>query len=349
MARKPRSDRQGGWFHVMNRGIARRTLFERRQDMTVFLGHLGEACARGEIEVHAFSIMPNHYHLLVRNREGGLGKAMQRVQTEYSRWFNRSRRRDGPLVRGRYAAKEVESIAYRRTVVSYIDRNPVAAGLVASAGDYPFGSAREYEGAVANQYPWLERRWVEGEVVRVLDLSEYSSSRYADLFGNLPDELARVVESRWRSRPAVDPLDDLVRAAPRAVQAWMKRKATLADGVRPGVPVLDPDSVRSAIEIRSRVLPQAWTVERRNGWQVLHVGLVRHLCGLGLVEIGTLLGVSRSSAGTLSQLHARLLQSNAEYSRRAALVAHQALGVWERGIPRQSLSSIRAPRADGRK
>ena len=94
MARAPRRDGPDTWHHVMNRGIARRTMFEREPDMEFFLGQLGEAVDRGEIEVHAFSLLNTHYHLLVRSPAGELHKAMQRVQTEYSRWFNRGRRRD---------------------------------------------------------------------------------------------------------------------------------------------------------------------------------------------------------------------------------------------------------------
>ncbi len=152
MARKPRNDAPGHWFHVMNRGIARRTFFETKEDMGVFLEQLGTVSDRGELEVHAFALMTTHYHLLVRSPIGQLGHAMQRVQTEYSRWFNRGRRRDGSLVRGRYTSKKVDSHAYRCTLVKYIDRNPVSAGLVSNARDYPYGSARSYALAPAFRY-----------------------------------------------------------------------------------------------------------------------------------------------------------------------------------------------------
>ncbi len=96
--------------------------------------------------------MTTHYHLLVRSPIGQLGYAMQRVQTEYSRWFNRGRRRDESLVRGRYTSKKVDSHGYRCTLVKYIDRNPVSAGLVSNARDYPYGSARSYALAPVFRY-----------------------------------------------------------------------------------------------------------------------------------------------------------------------------------------------------
>ena len=185
MARRPRSDHPGAWFHLMNRAIARRTLLEYREDMTVFLEHVEAACSRGDLEVHAFSLLTTHYHMLVRSPVGRVGHAMQRIQTEYSRWFNRGRRRDGPLVRGRYAASPVDTHEYRCAVVRYIDRNPVSARLVERAGEYPYGSARAYEQVASTSYPWLSRCWVEREVCRTLGLSRYDPARYPDVFGRL--------------------------------------------------------------------------------------------------------------------------------------------------------------------
>ena len=65
MPRLPRRDAPGRWFHVMNRGIARRTVFESREDVRYFLSRVARAVRRGEIEVHSFCIMATHFHLLV--------------------------------------------------------------------------------------------------------------------------------------------------------------------------------------------------------------------------------------------------------------------------------------------
>ena len=129
VARRPRCDEQETWHHVFNRGIARQTLFEGESDIRFFLAQLARAVRRGEVELHAFAILTTHYHLLVRTPDGGLGRAMQRVQTAYSRRFNRTRRRDGPLVRSRYGSRHVDTLEYRQVLVSYIDANPVVAGL----------------------------------------------------------------------------------------------------------------------------------------------------------------------------------------------------------------------------
>ena len=313
----------------MNRGIARRTLFESAGDISILLEQIGEAVDRGVVEVHAFCALTTHYHLLVRSPVGELGYAMQRIQTEYSRWFNRSRRRDGPLVRGRYASKLVDSLRYRRAVVRYIDRNPVSAGIVPRASEYPHCSARSYQ--TGSPHPsWLERGWVESEVRRACDLPEYEPSRYTDVFGKLPEALARVIEARWRHRSLEDPLDELVSAAPGQVVDWMRRKARLADGTSPGLPVASVSSVAAAVE---GIEIEACDLGRRSPTTVLLAGLVRELAGARIDEIADLIGCSSSAAARYVRLHRGLLQSEAEadYQRRAGEAAQRALADWEGG------------------
>ncbi len=99
MPRRPREDEPGAWHHVMNRGIARRALYEDRRDVRCFLACLALAARAGLIEVHAWCVMTTHFHLLVRSPVGQLSDAMRRVQREYSRAFNR---RHGALARGRF-------------------------------------------------------------------------------------------------------------------------------------------------------------------------------------------------------------------------------------------------------
>ncbi len=88
--------------------------------------------------------MTTHFHLLVRSPVGELAGAIGRATNKYVRAYNRSRRRDGPLVRGRFRSKVVDSEFYRRTLVRYIDDNPVAAGTQSTPWDYPWGSAAAY-------------------------------------------------------------------------------------------------------------------------------------------------------------------------------------------------------------
>jgi REP element-mobilizing transposase RayT len=67
MARNLRYDIPGSWHHVMNRGIARRAVFESRADFRMFMSCMARAVRRGDIEIHAFCLMNTHFHMLVRS------------------------------------------------------------------------------------------------------------------------------------------------------------------------------------------------------------------------------------------------------------------------------------------
>ena len=162
----------GAWHHVMNRGIARRSVFQGRAPARYFCSRLARVVRLGMLEVHAFSLVTTHFHLLVRSPQGRLSEAMRVVQNEFVRWFNRRNRRDGALFRGRFLSKPVESLSYRRTLVRYIDQNPVLAGLVQRAADYPYGSAWHY--ASMRGPLWLTRDWVEASVIDVMIVSASS-------------------------------------------------------------------------------------------------------------------------------------------------------------------------------
>ncbi len=317
MARRPREDEPGSWHHVMNRGIARRTLFETERDIRYFLSRLAWAVHAGMIEVHAFAVLTTHFHLLVRSPLGALAAAMQYVQSEYARWFNRSRQRDGSLHRGRYSSKPVRSLAYRHVLVRYIDANPVMAGLSLSPEDYPFGSARWY--SRAHGPIWMNREWVEAEVKEVLRVSSFDPRRYVEVFSPTDSaRLAPLVETRLRSRfQGEDPLDDLLQAAPDTVLAWMRRKSLLADATEIGLPLACPQDVLAVLEaVCSNLDPSTPrpSQKARPFLTLAKVGLLRHVCGATLAEIGLHAGLTPSGVSRLDRRHRELMEQDESYA-----------------------------------
>ncbi|MFT7620712.1 MAG: putative transposase [Planctomycetota bacterium] len=103
MPRRSRLDEPEAHHHVMNRAIGRRTLFESRRDMRVFLFLLAREVRRGSIRVFSYCLMATHFHIYIESTLGDLSSCMLRIQTTYSHYFNRGRRRGGPLFRGRFA------------------------------------------------------------------------------------------------------------------------------------------------------------------------------------------------------------------------------------------------------
>jgi REP element-mobilizing transposase RayT len=315
---------------VINRGIAKRPLFEDRSDMRFFLSQLARQVRLGRLEVHAFSLLTTHYHLLLRSPVGELGDGMRCVQSAASRRFNRRRKRDGSLTRGRYYSKRVGSLRYRRTLVRYIDANPVKAGIVRSSANYEFGSSAAYSrrsGPI-----WLERSWIEAEVAQASSTGEFSLGGYVATFGHGDSaqlrELSQYVEARIASTAEEDPGEDLIGLVPARTLAWMQSKARLADGHRVGLPVCGHQALACALQ-RDAAEGGPWLVEDGKdiwrGDELARIGLLRDLCGATWQEVSRETGSPASRVRRLAADHQRLMIESSTYAQRAALVGHRAI------------------------
>lgn len=149
MARPPRIEFSGAHYHVIDRGIERRTIFHDSGDYACFLGLCAELGVRHRVALLAYCVMPNHYHLLVQTSLANLNRYMKELNGGYSKAYNRRRRRVGPLFAGRYKALLVQDDAYALSVARYIHLNPIKAGLAERAEDYRWSSYREYVGKAA--------------------------------------------------------------------------------------------------------------------------------------------------------------------------------------------------------
>lgn len=144
MARPLRIEYSGAWYHVINRGLERRKIFLYDRDYLNFLALLKEITALYSIEIHAFSLMPNHYHLLIHTPNTGLSRAMRHLNGVYTQKFNKTHGRDGPLFRGRYKALLIDSNEYLTKLIHYIHLNPVEAKLCRHPKDHSWTSHKYY-------------------------------------------------------------------------------------------------------------------------------------------------------------------------------------------------------------
>ncbi len=127
MARPLRITYPGAVYHVMNRGASRKRVFTHHADYEVFLQLLEDCHRRWKVEILAYCLMGNHYHLCLRTPEENLPRVMRHVNGVYTQHVNRTQGRDGPLFRGRYKALVVETDTYLSAVIRYIHLNPVKA------------------------------------------------------------------------------------------------------------------------------------------------------------------------------------------------------------------------------
>ncbi|MEF8982615.1 transposase [Thiohalorhabdus sp.] len=159
MARPLRIEYPGALYHVTARGNARGWIYLDDADREAFCGLLGEVVASFNWVLHAYCLMGNHYHLLVATPDANLGRGMRHLNGVYTQRFNRRHHRSGHVLQGRYKAILVEEEAYLLELARYIVLNPVRAGLVADASEWPWSSFRATAG-LDGRPPWLTVDWL---------------------------------------------------------------------------------------------------------------------------------------------------------------------------------------------
>jgi REP element-mobilizing transposase RayT len=156
--------------HVIGRGIEKRRVFRDEADCTDFLRRLASLAQDGAMDIYAWALMPNHFHLLCKTKLQPLSISMHRLLTGYVVNFNKRRRRHGHLFQNRFKSIVCQENRYLKELVRYIHLNPLRSGLVESLvalADYPFCG----HGALAGR---LHRPWQD--VGRVLSMFGKSRS-----------------------------------------------------------------------------------------------------------------------------------------------------------------------------
>ena len=163
MPRPLRVEYKDAFYHITNRGFGRRKIFHSPDYYEAFLRGLDEAHLRFGMEIHAYCLTGNHYHLLIKTPQGNLSRVMRHIDGLYTQRHNRLKKTDGSLFRGRYKAIVVDASQYLLQVSRYIHRNPVETKkpLVGGLEDYRWSSYVAYLGQ--SQAPrWLNRDAVYG-------------------------------------------------------------------------------------------------------------------------------------------------------------------------------------------
>jgi len=323
MPRRHRRDYPGAWWHVGNRGVDKTDLFREDEDYEHFLRLLALSRRRDWLEFHAWCLMPNHFHLLVRSRGGELARAMQWIQDAYARWFNTKYDQPGHRFESRYWSKLILSLTYRKVALGYIHRNPRDAGLETAGHPYPWTSERDYEAERGR--PWVTRTFGMRLPRSIVDGSA------------VPPELVE----RWHGSHVEDlrELDQLLRGSVKGLGTWLVRQA--GGQGRAGTPrsLVRPSTLLDVLRAGSREAPGASTRAGRrtvSAWSLLFAGLLRTLCASSIQEIAQQTGVGLATAEGRIRRHRRALLEDDRYAMRAGLVLraclrrdYEGLGAWE--------------------
>jgi putative transposase len=141
MPRIPRGQMAGQVYHVINRGNGGTTIFHKDGDYRAFLNLLVIAKRTYAVNVFGFCLMPNHFHLVLQPAgNDALGPFMQWWMTSHVRRYHYHYRSHGHVWQGRFKSFPIQHDDHFLTVIRYVVRNPVRAGLVAHSHEWPWSS-----------------------------------------------------------------------------------------------------------------------------------------------------------------------------------------------------------------
>ena len=142
---KHRIKSEGDIYHVTSRGTGKQLIFEDDDDRRFFLRLLHETLSSHAVDLYAWCLMDNHFHLLLHGALETVSLCMRHLCSSYARRFNERAGRTGHLFQGRFGSEAIDTDAYLLIVVRYIHKNPEKAGL-AHTSAYRWSSYREYLG-----------------------------------------------------------------------------------------------------------------------------------------------------------------------------------------------------------
>jgi len=191
MARKPRINRPGAFYHVLLRGNNGQDVFFSNGDRSKFCLLLQEGIERFGHQIHGFCFMVNHIHLVLRASQNPLSHVMHHLSFRYTKYINRRISREGHLFQGRFKAILIEDNEYLTELIRYVHLNPVRAGLVKQPEDYFWSGHRVYMDL--ETLPWITQDWILAQFEmdktaarkryqRFIQLGIGQKSHYADFF-----------------------------------------------------------------------------------------------------------------------------------------------------------------------
>jgi len=139
MPRQARIDYPGALHHVIVRGIEGKYIFQVEYDKKELYTRLKELLAKSELQIYAWSIMSNHFHLAIQTGKTTLSEFMRSLLTGYAINYNKRHKRKGYLFQNRYKSILCDADEYLLPLIRYVHLNPVKAKMIT------FGQLKEYK------------------------------------------------------------------------------------------------------------------------------------------------------------------------------------------------------------
>lgn len=129
MARVPRKKSYTKVYHIIIRGINKQDIFLDKQDFRKFIKEIERVKEKYKFEILSYSLMSNHVHIVINDKNENLSISMQSLTVSYSNYFNKKYERIGHLFENRFKSHAIENESYLKNVVRYIHKNPENAGI----------------------------------------------------------------------------------------------------------------------------------------------------------------------------------------------------------------------------
>ena len=147
MGRPLRNIEIGVPYHVVHRGNRQMKLFESDADRRYYLGMLGSFARRHSVRIAGFCLMTNHVHFaVIPGCTKGISRCFGQLHKRYAEMLNMRQGRRGCCWEGRVYAGRMDA-RHAINALRYMERNPVEAGMVNDATEWPWSSARMHCGA----------------------------------------------------------------------------------------------------------------------------------------------------------------------------------------------------------
>ena len=286
MSRPLRIEYPGAWYHVMNRGRRKESIFHDTGDYELFSKVLGQTCQMFGMKVHAYVLMPNHYHLLIHTPLGNLSRCMRHLNGVYTQKINKKYKLDGSLFRGRFKSILISEEEYLLELVRYIHRNPYESKLEEKIGEYKWCSHRGYMKDI------YRPKWLE--VAEVLSrFSEYEKEAKRGLKTFVTKEVprrlnVRLIGENWPSVLGEEEFEEKIKEFVKGKKIDTKEVTGSMQYLGHDVVHVREEEVKRLIELNEEVLKKSWSkkyvLERR-----ALVYLLRKY-GKTLNQIGELMG-----------------------------------------------------------
>ncbi|MDD3365574.1 MAG: transposase [Syntrophomonas sp.] len=241
MARQQRVTSDTGIYHIMLRGNERKNILADREDKQRFLEDVAIKQSNIGFSLYAYCLMDNHVHILLNTNEKDLSIIMKGIAVRYAYFYNTKHRRVGHVFQDRFRSEPVEEERYLLAVIRYIHNNPVKAGMVLKAEEYPWSSYRSYIKLNPRKDELMDTQFVldiisNDRLMAIEEFKRFSNEADDAEYLDFPDEneirtledgqafLKKYLQEKWAGQT----LDDILTTNRKEVIAYFRSHTKLS-------------------------------------------------------------------------------------------------------------------------